>query len=146
MDTPYSDSEHPFSNEEMRLAELLHQFLALSDDQDFAGRITFRGPNGEFIGEAKLSARDIETVTDALTSVNAYRQQAEDEQLTGSADLPPVDADDVTDVVDGFESLLANEAHDNGPTSGDDLIDVTDLKAFVRDFYLGTDDNEDGQS
>lgn len=101
------ESEHPFSNEEMRLAELLHHFLALSDDQDCAGRITFRGPNGEFIGEAKLSARDIEASITALASVNDYRQDMED--ATRPADpLPAVDADDVTEVVTAFEQLLAN--------------------------------------
>lgn len=109
MDTPYSDREHPFSDGEMRLAELLHQFLALSDDQDHAGRLTFRGANGEFIGEAKLSARDIQTVTQALESVNAYRQAAEDDALALAAQpLPPVDDKDVTEVINAFQQLLGN--------------------------------------
>ena len=108
METPYSDNEHPFSNEEMRLAELLHQFLALSDDQDYAGRITFRGPNGEFIGEAKLSARDIKTATAALESVNAYRA-ADEEAALAAQPLPAVDDGDVKDVFSGFASLLGSE-------------------------------------
>lgn len=103
MNTPYSDNEHPFSNEEMRLAELLHQFLALSDDNENAGRITFRGPNGEFIGEAKLSARDIEAATDALTSVNAYRTAMEETSLAAAA-LPLVDDADVTEMVTALEN------------------------------------------
>ncbi len=115
METPYSDSEHPFSNEEMRLAELLHQFLALSDDQDFAGRLIFRGPNGEYVGEAKLSARDIEAATSALESVNAYRAAEEDKQLgtvpppAAAETLPVVEDGDISDVFSGFATLLGSE-------------------------------------
>ncbi|MEU8469566.1 hypothetical protein AB0F30_16860 [Streptomyces sp. NPDC029006] len=102
-------NEHPFSNEEMRLAELLHQFLALSDDQDVAGRLIFRGPKGEYIGETTLSARDIEAATDALTSVNAYRADLEEAGLKPEAPLPKVDASDVSEVLTGFQKLLGGE-------------------------------------
>lgn len=99
-------NEHPFSDEEMRLAELLHQFLALSDDDDNAGRIILRGPNGEYIGESKLSARDIAAATTALTSVNDYRQEAEDAALAAQAQpLPEVDDADVKELVRTLEDL-----------------------------------------
>jgi hypothetical protein len=101
--------EHSFSNEEMRLAELLHQFLALSDDQECAGRIIFRGPKGEYIGEAALSPRDIEAATDALTSVTAYRADMEEAGLKPEAPLPQVDADAVTEVLAGLKKLLGGE-------------------------------------
>lgn len=100
-------SDNHFSPENLALTELLQQFLALSDDQDNAGRIIFRGPNGEYIGEAKLSPRDVEAATDALTSVNAYRADMEDAGLVASP-LPQVDTADVNEVVTGFENLLAN--------------------------------------
>jgi hypothetical protein len=102
--------EHSFSNEEMRLAELLHQFLALSDDQECAGRIIFRGPKGEYIGEAALSPRDIEAATAALTSVTAYRADMEEAGLKPEeAPLPKVDADAVTEVLAGLKKLLGGE-------------------------------------
>jgi hypothetical protein len=88
----------------MRLAELLHQFLALSDDQECAGRIIFRGPKGEYIGEAALSPRDIEAATDALTSVTAYRADMEEAGLKPEAPLPQVDAKDVTAMVTALEN------------------------------------------
>lgn len=100
-------SDNPFSPENLALAELLNQFLALSDDQDNAGRIIFRGPNGEYIGEAKLSPRDVEAATEALTSVNAYRADMEEAGLVADT-LPQVDKADVNEVVTAFESLLAN--------------------------------------
>jgi hypothetical protein len=102
--------EHSFSNEEMRLAELLHQFLALSDDQECAGRIIFRGPKGEYIGEAALSPRDIEAATDALTSVTAYRADMEEAGLKPEAPLPRVDTADVTAMVTALENFANGDA------------------------------------
>lgn len=94
------------SPEELRLAELHDQFLALSDDQDNAGRIIFRGPNGQYVGEVKLSARDVKRATIALTSLNAHWEQ--EEARLEAETLPLVDADAVDDVVAGFERLLGN--------------------------------------
>lgn len=92
------------SHEELRLAFLLDQFLALSDDQDNAGRIIFRGPKGEYIGEATLSARDIEAATDALDSLNRYRQDLE--EATRPADpLPQVDTTDMEQALTQLENL-----------------------------------------
>jgi hypothetical protein len=101
--------EHPFSNEEMRLAELLHQFLALSDDQDNAGRIIFRGPHGEYIGEAKLSARDIAAATDALVSLNAAKDATEEATRPRRIELPEVSAEDLNALIGGAESWLKTE-------------------------------------
>ena len=112
MDTPsYSfGEEQPFSREELLLAGLLHQFLALSDDDEHAGRITFRGPRGEFIGEAKLSARDIEDATNALAALNDRRQAFEDATLQAGERLPEVDDSDVTAMVTALENI-ANGGH-----------------------------------
>jgi hypothetical protein len=103
MDTPSYGDEQPFSREELLLAGLLHNFLSLSDDQDCAGRITFRGPSGEFIGEAKLSARDIEDATNALAELNNRRQAFEEASLTRTEELPEVDDADVTGMVTALE-------------------------------------------
>jgi hypothetical protein len=97
-------NEHPFSHEEMRLAELLHEFLDLSDDQDFAGRLILRGPNGEYIGEAKLSAQDI---ADATTALRA-RNEARDAMENTAEPLLDVDADDVKDLIREAEAILGN--------------------------------------
>lgn len=81
------------SNDELRLAALLDQFLSLSDDQDNAGRVIFRGPNGEYVGEAKLSVRDIEAATEALDSLNRYRQDLE--EATRPAEPLPIDESEI---------------------------------------------------
>ena len=96
------------SNEELRLAGLLDQFMKLSDDKDNAGRVIFRGPHGEYIGEATLSARDIEAATDALDSLNAYRTDME-EATRPVAPLPVDDSvteAEMADVLAGFEQIL----------------------------------------
>lgn len=110
MDTPSYGEEQPFSREELLLAGLLHNFLSLSDDDEHAGRITFRGPAGEFIGEAKLSARDIEDATNALAALNERRQAFEDAALAGTEQLPEVDAADATATVEALERF-ANGGH-----------------------------------
>jgi hypothetical protein len=97
-------ADREYTNDELRMEELRQQFLALSGDQDCAGRITFRGPNGEYVGEVKVSARDIEAVTDSLLSLNAFRADME-EATRPAAPLPEVDAEDVTEMVKALENI-----------------------------------------
>ena len=111
MDTPSYGDEQPFSPEELRLAGLLHQFLALSDDNECAGRITFRGPHGEFIGEAKLSLRDVEDATNALADLNDRRQAYEEASLQPTEQLPEADPGDVDDLVATLENIANGGQH-----------------------------------
>jgi len=115
MDMPFFEEGREFSNDEMRLQEVLRQLINLSGDVDFAGRIVLLAPDGEFVGDAKLSARDIETVADALMAINTYRTDAGDE--TGAVAPLPLAEDDldeaaVDDVFSGFATLLGSEDGD----------------------------------
>lgn len=65
-----------FSDGELRLYELLQQFLALSGDESVAGRIIILGPDGTIVGDATLAAPDIEAATDALLRMNVQRADA----------------------------------------------------------------------
>ncbi|MFD5294754.1 hypothetical protein ACFWJU_06060 [Streptomyces mutabilis] len=65
-----------FSDDELRLYELLQQFLALSDDETVAGRIIVQGPDGTIVGDATLAAADIEDATQALLWMNVQRAEA----------------------------------------------------------------------
>lgn len=87
MTNPFFDDDRELTNDELRLTEMLRQLLNLSTDNEPAGRIMLLGPDGEFVGDAKLSARDIETVTDALMAVNTYRTDCE-EALRPAEPLP----------------------------------------------------------
>lgn len=99
---PVTDARNP-NNGQLRLAALLQQFLNLSTDQGNAGRVIFRGPNGEYIGEAKLSARDIEAATDALYSLTLYRQDME--EATRPDTLPEVDGAEMAETLAALENL-----------------------------------------
>lgn len=68
------------TNNELRALALFHQLAALSpDDGDTDLRITIRLADGRFMGDVKLSRRDVEAATDALASVNAYANAERDD-------------------------------------------------------------------
>jgi hypothetical protein len=98
--------EHEFSAQEERLFSLLRQFIALSEGTDFAGRMILLGADGEFIGDAKLSSRGLDAATDALASVNAYKEQMRQDALPEP--LLDVDDKDVSDLITEAEQFLAN--------------------------------------
>ncbi|MET7713691.1 hypothetical protein [Streptomyces sp. NPDC005407] len=99
-----------FSNDELRLYELLQQFLGLSDDKDVAGTLILIGPTGSIIGDATLSAADIEAAADALLKLNVARSDAScpAAAVLDGEPLLDVDADDVADLVAEAEAFLAN--------------------------------------
>lgn len=111
MANPFFDDDRELTNDELRLQEMLRQLLNLSADQGFAGRIVLLDPDGEFVGDAKLSARDIETVTDALMAVNTYRTDME-EATRPAAPLPverePISEDDIEAIGEEAEAFLQN--------------------------------------
>lgn len=111
MANPFFDDDRELTNDELRLQEMLRQLLNLSTNDGFAGRIVLLDPDGEFVGDARLSARDIETVTDALMAVNTYRTDCE-EATRPAAPLPiePLsdDEDDISAVGDEAEAFLKN--------------------------------------
>ncbi len=86
-----------FSDDELRLYDLLKQFLALSDDESVAGRIIVQGPDGTIVGDATLAAADIEAATDALLRMNVQRADA-----LNAAD------DEIAAVGDEAEAFLRN--------------------------------------
>ncbi|CAM5500633.1 MULTISPECIES: hypothetical protein [Streptomyces] len=66
--------------QEIRALALFTQLANLSpDDGETDARITIRLGNGKFIGDVLLPARDMDAVTDAVASLNAYRRDMRDE-------------------------------------------------------------------
>jgi hypothetical protein len=100
-------ADRGFSDDDLRLYELLQQFLALSDSKDVAGTIILIGPKGSIVGDATLSAADIEAAADALLKLNIQRADVS-EGLEPAEPLLDVDADDVADLVAEAEAFLAN--------------------------------------
>ncbi|MFE9812438.1 hypothetical protein [Streptomyces sp. NPDC005548] len=94
------------SNDELRAIELIAQLAALSPEGDPTSvRITARLGDGRLIGEALLSAKAVEALTDATISLNAYQEDQEAGGLLADP-LPEVDADDVDVLVAELQNML----------------------------------------
>lgn len=90
--------DREFTPDEQRIIDFHQQLIALSDSTEVAGRYILLGPDGTPVANGTLSAADLETATDALTSVNAYRAATDE-----STDLPPVPT---VDLDPGLEAEL----------------------------------------
>ncbi|WP_399559333.1 hypothetical protein [Streptomyces chartreusis] len=99
-------ADRAFSNDELRLYELLQQFLALSDDTEVAGTLILIGPKGSIVGDCVLSAADIEAAADALLQLNIRRADAA-EGLAPAEPLPD-DETQIAAVGDEAEAFLKN--------------------------------------
>lgn len=82
--------EREFTPQEAALFDLLTEIVSLSDDTENAGRIMVLGPDGKFIGDAALSARDIQIATKALAAARAFTEAAKGIEFPADADLDPV--------------------------------------------------------
>ncbi|MFD9443390.1 hypothetical protein [Streptomyces sp. NPDC060001] len=85
--------EHELSREELQAIELCAQLAALSPEDDpTAVRITLRIGNGRLVGEALLSAKAVEALTDSVISLNGYREDDPDD-ADGAYQAALVDAE-----------------------------------------------------
>jgi hypothetical protein len=93
------------SNDELRAIELAAQLAALSPEGDpTAVRMTLRLGDGRLVGEALLSPKAVEALTDSVISLNAYRADMEG-ALEGEP-LLDVDERDVADLITETEAFL----------------------------------------
>lgn len=101
--------DRELSNDDLRAIELLHQLQALSpEDAATAVRMTLRMPNGAYVGDALLSAKAVEALTDSTISLNAYLETAVGDPETVADPLPELDADDTDELFGEIEAFLAN--------------------------------------
>lgn len=101
-------ADRGFSNDDMRLIELLTQFLALSNDPTVAGRLILLAPDGNIVGDASLSGADIEAATDAIRDLNIRRIDKTDPPagpLPTDDSLPLVDPEDVAEMISALQDL-----------------------------------------
>jgi hypothetical protein len=100
--------DRELSNDDLRAIELLHQLQALSpEDAETAVRMTLRMPNGHLVGEALLSAKAVEALTDDTISLNAYL--ADQDPALCPADPLPYDDEDIAESVTALEDLANGE-------------------------------------
>lgn len=82
--------EREFTPQEAALFDLLTEIVGLSEDTENAGRIMVLGPDGKFIGDAALSARDIQIATKALAAAKAFTEATKGIEFPADASLDPV--------------------------------------------------------
>lgn len=74
------ENENGLSREELQAIELCAQLAALSPEGDpTAVRVTLRLGNGRLVGEALLSGKAVEALTDSAISLNAYLGTGDDD-------------------------------------------------------------------
>lgn len=78
---PNPDNGQPADEPGVPLLDLLAAFLDLSDDTENAGRLMLLSPTGQFVGDASLSARDIDIAIKALTAAKAFTDATADIEM-----------------------------------------------------------------
>ncbi|MGV2914702.1 hypothetical protein [Streptomyces alfalfae] len=84
---PGPGDEQPADTPQLPLLNLLNAFLGLSDDTENACRLLILGPTGQFVADASLSARDVDTATKALTAAKALTEATRDIAIPGDTKL-----------------------------------------------------------
>jgi len=117
--------EREFTPQEAALFDMLTEIVGLSDDTENAGRIMVLGPDGKFIGDAVLSARDITIATKALAAARAFTEAAKGIEFPADATLDPVLEQDLEEHCIGLDTdfLMGMAAEDpNGAVAAFDEI------------------------
>ncbi|WP_329376088.1 hypothetical protein [Streptomyces sp. NBC_01483] len=87
MQNPMPGDDRPTDESQPLILDLLAAFLGLSDDTDNAGRLMLLGPTGAFVGDASLSARDMQIAIKALAAAKALTEATRGMELPGDAPL-----------------------------------------------------------
>lgn len=99
----------PVSKEQLAAIELGQALTGLGPDTDRALMVTLRLPNGQYVKDIWLSAKDVDALTDGAIAIGEHRLCFEAEQA--AAPLPiddDVTDDQVSDVFSGFATLLGS--------------------------------------
>lgn len=137
MDNPPAGGDRPISQQETNLLDLLAEFIGLSDDTDSAGRIMILGSDGRFIGDASLSARDIEIATKAVAAARAFTEAAKGIEFPADADLDPVLEQDFEEHCIGLDPEflmdLAAEDPNSAVAAFDQLSERASFEQIMRE-------------
>ncbi|MEW2267893.1 hypothetical protein [Streptomyces sp. NPDC047868] len=82
-DNPMPGADRPSDDVNLPLVDLLSAFLELSDDTENAGRLMLLSSTGQFVGDASLSARDIQIAIKALAAAKAFTDATADITIPG---------------------------------------------------------------
>ncbi|MCX4911827.1 hypothetical protein [Streptomyces sp. NBC_00878] len=83
IENPTPGGDRPSDDTNLPLVDLLSAFLELSDDTENAGRLMLLSSTGQFVGDASLSARDIQIAIKALAAAKAFTDATRDIDIPG---------------------------------------------------------------
>lgn len=109
--------EREFTPQEAALFDMLTEIVSLSDDTENAGRIMVLGADGQFIGDAVLSARDITIATKALAAARAFTEAAQGIEFPADAALDPVLEQDLEEHCIGLDTDFLMDLATQDPNS-----------------------------
>jgi len=132
MENQFPGDDRPTNEPQPLLVDLLSAFLGLSGDTDNAGRIMLLGPTGAFVGDATLSARDMQIAIKALAAASALIEATQGLDLPGDTVLDPALEDELEEYCIGLDA--------------DDLMELAaqDPNSAVAAFDEITSQDEDG--
>ncbi|WP_330328205.1 hypothetical protein [Streptomyces pseudovenezuelae] len=110
-------TEREFTPQEAALFDLLTEIVGLSDDTENAGRIMVLGPDGKFIGDASLSARDIQIAAKALAAARAFTEATKDIEVPAETVLDPVLEQDFEEHCIGLDPEFLMDLASEDPNS-----------------------------
>jgi hypothetical protein len=117
MPNPVPGDDRPTNQPNPLILDLLAAFLGLSGDTDNAGRIMLLGPNGQFVGDATLSKRDMEIATKALAAAKALTEATRDLNLPGDAPVDPLLEAELEEYCIGLDTDLLVEMAEQDPAA-----------------------------
>ncbi|GGS96298.1 hypothetical protein [Streptomyces violaceus] len=102
-------ADRSFSDDDLRLYDLLQQFLSLSNSTEHGGTLILISPKGSIVGDCTLAPEDLVAATDALLKLNIQRAN----QAAGvdtSDELPEVDEQEVAAMISALQDLADGDA------------------------------------
>jgi hypothetical protein len=117
MQNPMPGDDRPTDDPTAVILDLLNAFLGLSDDTENAGRLMLLGPTGQFIGDASLSTRDMQTAIKALAAAKALTEATRGMHLPGDAELDPKTEADFEEYCIGLDTEFLMDLAEQDPNS-----------------------------
>jgi hypothetical protein len=137
MENQFPSDDRPANESQPLILDLLSAFLGLSGDTDNAGRIMLLGPTGAFVGDASLSARDMQIAVKALQAASALIEATHGLDLPGDAPLDPALENELEEHCIGLDAEFLMEMAAEDPTKAvaafDQLAECTSYEQIMRE-------------
>jgi hypothetical protein len=122
-DNPMPGDGRPSDDVNLPLVDLLSAFLELSNDTENAGRLMLLSSTGQFVGDASLSARDIQIAIKALAAAKAFTDATADITIPGETKVDAYLEADLEEHCLGLDADLLMAMAEEDPTEAVAVFD-----------------------